>query len=376
MKKNALIVLLSGLIFQPAFLMAQGETTAQNASADLFSNPLFLTLAGVIIVLGILIGVLGGTIVNLIKYKYKLGNTSKKTLSIALLFVALFSGDMAMASDIAGIHTTTFWLLVLVILAELFVITWFILVIYRIFEKEKAPVVVSEEASVQRQSAFSKLWSKLNDSVEIEKEADVLLDHDYDGIKELDNNLPPWWKYGFYLTIVVGIFYITYYHFMGGPNQAEELQRSIAKAEKEIEAYKLANPSKIDPETATFLSSAADLKAGRDLYLKNKCQTCHGENLEGNVVGPNLVDEYWLHGGSLGDVFKTISNGVKGTAMQAWNKSMNDMEILQLASYIQSINGTNPPNAKEPQGTKYEAPADVETTEGEIADESNTGVEA
>jgi cytochrome c oxidase cbb3-type subunit 3 len=372
MKKNALICLLSGMfIAQPSYLLAQGDTAPTTGSADLFANPLFLTLIGVIIVLGLLIGVLGGTIVNLLKYKYKLGNTHKKALSLTALFVALFSGNQAQAADIAGIHTTAFWLLVLVILAELFVISWFVLVIYRIFEKEKVKEAVITEKAVRKQSALSRLWSKLNDSVAIEKEADVLLDHDYDGIKELDNNLPPWWKYGFYFTILFGIGYLAYFHFMSGPNQEEELQRSLAKAAQEIEAYKLANPSKIDPDKVMFLSAAADLKAGKELYIKNKCQTCHGEQLEGNVVGPNLVDAYWLHGGSLSAVFKTISNGVQGTAMQAWNKSMSDQQILQLASYIQSMQGTNPMNAKEPQGDKYEAPSETNESQEDAVENNN-----
>ncbi|QIL74667.1 c-type cytochrome [Hymenobacter sp. HDW8] len=175
--------------------------------------------------------------------------------------------------------------------------------------------------------------------------------HSYDGITEFDNDLPPWWKYGFYFTIVFAVAYMGYYHVAN----AGELQ--IAEYETEMrQAALLVSNEPDDPNkltTYTALMAPADLSAGKSIYTTN-CAPCHGANAEGKV-GPNLTDEYWLHGGEINQVYKTIKFGVTSKGMVAWKGKLGAKQILQVSSYIESLQGSKPANAKEPQGEKATA---------------------
>lgn len=177
---------------------------------------------------------------------------------------------------------------------------------------------------------------------------DQQLDHNYDGITEFDNDLPPWWKYSFYLTIVFGVVYLGYYHV------AEAGQLQTAEYETEMQqAALLVSAEADDPNrltTYTALTAPADLSAGKSVYATN-CAACHGQSGEGKV-GPNLTDAYWLHGGDINHVYKTIKFGVQGKGMVAWKGKLASKQMLQVASYIQSLQGSNPPGAKAPQGEK------------------------
>ena len=218
---------------------------------------------------------------------------------------------------------------------------------------------------VRRQSGLRKWWSDLDKkfftkAAPVEKEADVLLDHDYDGIKELDNALPPWWKWGFYFTIVVAMIYMFRFHVIKtGPTPLEEYDREMKIAAAKIEEFRRNSKEAINEKTVT-LADANGIAEGKKIF-SGTCFPCHGGNGEGNAVGPNLTDEYWLHGGSLGDVFKTISNGVPDKGMQAWGKTYSPADIKNLSSFILSLQGTKPANAKAPQGNLYQSkkPADT-----------------
>ncbi|MBF9141613.1 cbb3-type cytochrome c oxidase N-terminal domain-containing protein [Hymenobacter properus] len=181
---------------------------------------------------------------------------------------------------------------------------------------------------------------------------DELLDHNYDGIHEFDNDLPPWWKYGFYLTIVFAIGYVGYYHVL----KTGQLQGAEYAAEMQQAALLVASTPD-DPNqltTYTVLTAPADLSTGKSLFATN-CAPCHGANAEGKV-GPNLTDEYWLHGGEVNHVYKTVKYGVNGKGMVAWKGKLSGKQILQVTSYVLSLQGSKPANAKPPQGEK-EAPA-------------------
>ncbi|AHJ95350.1 cbb3-type cytochrome c oxidase N-terminal domain-containing protein [Hymenobacter swuensis] len=181
---------------------------------------------------------------------------------------------------------------------------------------------------------------------------DELLDHDYDGIHEFDNDLPPWWKYGFVLTAIFAGCYLTYYHVL----QNGQLQGAEYAAEMQQAALMVSTTSD-DPNqltTYTALTAPAELSSGKSLFATN-CAPCHGANAEGKV-GPNLTDEFWLHGGEVNHVYKTIKFGVNGKGMVAWKGKLSGKQILQVSSYILSLQGTKPANAKPPQGEK-EAPA-------------------
>lgn len=352
--RNLLVVF---MMLAPVALFASENAQEPNAP-NVWSNPLFLTLSGVMLVLALLIGVLGGVILNFLKYKYKAKKEHTRGASVVLFiaFTAWSQDAAAASSSIAGIHATAFWIMVSAIIAELFIIAWFILVLYRLIAKEEALSAthkkVEKEASKPKEAAWYLFWRRINDYVEIEQEKDVLLDHEYDGIKELDNNLPPWWKYGFYLTIVIGIGYLLRFYVFGGPSSAEEYQRSVERAEIEIAAYRAQMSDMVDEETVVMLSGADDLLAGKEYFL-SKCAVCHGPEGQGSSMAPNLTDEYWIHGGSINDVFATIKYGVTGKGMQSWRNEFAPKEIAQIASYIMSLQGTNPDNPWEPQGTLY-----------------------
>jgi cytochrome c oxidase cbb3-type subunit 3 len=188
-------------------------------------------------------------------------------------------------------------------------------------------------------------------AVPVEKEADVLLDHDYDGIKELDNALPPWWKYGFYITLVLGVIYLWRFHISGnGLSPEQEYHEEMTVAAAELENSRKSAGESVDEKTVT-MADKAGIDAGKKVYNIN-CQNCHGASGEGGV-GPNLTDAYWLHGGSINDIFKTVKIGVQEKGMQSWQKVLSPSQIKNVSSYIMTMAGTKPANGKAPQGTLY-----------------------
>jgi cytochrome c oxidase cbb3-type subunit III len=203
---------------------------------------------------------------------------------------------------------------------------------------------------------FQGWWATMNrqfftKAVPVEREADVLLDHDYDGVKELDNALPPWWKYGFYFTIVVAVLYILRYHvWKTGPDPLQEYNQEMKVAAAQIEEYRLKTGDVIDEKTVT-MADAKGIAEGDKIFHSN-CFACHGAKGEG-LVGPNLTDNYWLHGGTINDIFKTIKYGWPEKGMQSWQKMYSPSQIKNLASYIKTLAGTNPPNPKAPQGDLF-----------------------
>ncbi len=172
--------------------------------------------------------------------------------------------------------------------------------------------------------------------------------HDFDGIQEYDNDLPPWWKTMFYVTIVFGIGYMLHFHvFKTGSLQTEEYEMEVEQAA--ILAAKNAD----DPNAVTdykVLTEATALENGKKTFIQN-CAACHGQNAEG-TVGPNLTDEYWLHGGDVNDIFKTVKFGVPAKGMVPWQGKLTKDQILEVSSYILSLQGSKPANGKAPQGEK------------------------
>jgi cytochrome c oxidase cbb3-type subunit 3 len=207
--------------------------------------------------------------------------------------------------------------------------------------------------------SFDIWWKGLTGAVPLEKEEIILLNHNYDGIRELDNHLPPWWKYLFYATIVFAVFYLLDYHvWYSSPNQETEYLTEVAVAEKQIEIYQTKNANSINENSVKLLVSDAKVVAKGKLIFIGKCIACHGADGEGGV-GPNLTDEFWIHGGTIGSIFKTIKNGVPEKGMIAWKATLKPNEMQDVSNYIASLAGTNPPNAKAPQGDKV---ADDSTT--------------
>jgi len=223
-------------------------------------------------------------------------------------------------------------------------------------------LVFLREANLEKgkRSLFSMLLifykDKLVDATPIEREKEILLDHDFDGIKELDNNLPPWWKYLFYVTIVWGVVYFFYFHvFSAGSLQEEEYANEVQSAETQ-KALAMQGSGLIDETNVQFSNDPGTLFAGKENYIKH-CAACHGRDGEG-LVGPNLTDEYWIHGGSINDIFRIIKVGVPDKGMISWKSQLTPTAMQEVSSYIITLQGTNPPNAKPAQGEKYIPPSE------------------
>lgn len=210
------------------------------------------------------------------------------------------------------------------------------------------------ENSEKQFSGIKKWYKKMLNQKPVEKEEEILLDHNYDGIKELDNDLPAWWLYGFYISIIFAFVYMGYYHIFDGETQREEYLAEVAEAKEEIEAYKAANPDLIDASSVELLTEASDLKAGEEIFMTS-CMACHRAD-GGGAIGPNLTDEHWILGGGISNIFQTVSEGGRdGKGMVAWKSELSAQEIAQVASYVISLEGTNPTDPKAPEGKIWEA---------------------
>lgn len=209
-----------------------------------------------------------------------------------------------------------------------------------------------------KEPLWDRLYKRWTNVVPVEKEEDIMFEHSFDGIRELDNTLPPWWVAMFYITIAVGVIYFSYYHILGiGPSSSEKYEAQMERADEQVKAYLASQAEQIDETNVEPLTEDSQLALGKTIYETN-CVACHGTMGEGGV-GPNLTDQYWLHGGGIKNVFKTIKYGVPEKGMISWQSQLRASEMQQVASYILTMQGTNPPNGKEPQGEIYKA-ADVE----------------
>jgi cytochrome c oxidase cbb3-type subunit 3 len=216
-------------------------------------------------------------------------------------------------------------------------------------EEQKEKLAEVNSLKIQEREWFKNLMKKLTRTVPIEDEASLLLNHDYDGIKELDNNLPPWWVYLFYGCIIFAAIYLVRFEIMGGDNQEMELKKELAQAKIEVKEYMKTAPDLMDEKTVTLLSDPADLEIGKTIFTTN-CAACHRADA-GGQIGPNLTDDHWILGGGIKNVFHTITNGGRdGKGMISWKGTLKPKEIQKVASYILSLRGSNPKDPKEPDG--------------------------
>lgn len=201
-------------------------------------------------------------------------------------------------------------------------------------------------------------WSRFNktmsDAVDVDEEHTIELDHSYDGIKELDNHLPPWWKWLFVGTVIWSAIYIFVYHVSSDmPLQLQEYENELTHAQEQSAKMVASQPqAAIDENNLVYAADAEILANGSKVFTIN-CVACHKADGGGNSIGPNLTDAYWLHGGELKNIFSTIKNGAVEKGMPAWGKAMSPKDVRDVAFYVMSLQGTNPPGAKEPQGELF-----------------------
>ena len=172
---------------------------------------------------------------------------------------------------------------------------------------------------------------------------------EYDGIKELDNPLPPWLKYIFYVTIIISFSYLMLLVVFKDDSiiQKMEYSKEMAAARAKTEVAVKAEAV----QSAAVPMSHEQILAGGKVTFDKICYVCHGKFGEG-LVGPNFADDYWIHGGNPEDLKKIIVDGIIDKGMLSYKSQLNNKQIDQVIAYILSLQGTNPPNQKAPQGVK------------------------
>lgn len=185
----------------------------------------------------------------------------------------------------------------------------------------------------------------LTKTTSLEKEADILMDHEYDGIRELDNVLPPWWLWMFYITIFIGVVYFVRYHVIDDWSSFAQYEEEMVIAKAEVDAYLKETGGDINENTAVIVTDAASLDEGKKIFDLN-CASCHRTD-GGGIIGPDLTDDKWIHGGDINSVFKIIKVGVPEKGMLTWDGKISPTQIQGVASYILvKLKGTNPENPK------------------------------
>lgn len=358
--KTALTLL---LMLAASALGAQTKVPVSTPATASGYNQLAVLLIILIIVLAFVIWGMGQVLTALGRQLLNKNKNTGKIVSILLLAGFSLLTQTSFAEDTAaktikeipnygGLTSTAYYVFLTVFAVELVVVLFLAFSIRRMYSELLPEKIKPKSEGSKLATWWTKMDSKLfTRAVSVEKEADILLDHDYDGIRELDNALPPWWKYGFYITIVVAFIYLLNFHVLGiGLNPTQEYNAEMESARIEKEMYEANNKDRIDEKNVP-MANVDGIKAGQNLFEVN-CVACHLKD-GGGMVGPNLTDDYWLHKGSLNDIYNTIKVGYPDKGMQPWGNMFSPKEISFLAGFIKSLKGTKPAVAKEQQGVFY-----------------------
>ncbi|MFY0643977.1 MAG: c-type cytochrome [Bacteroidia bacterium] len=297
-----------------------------------------------------------------------------KTKIATLLFLLLSSNALyAQSSSTISLPRELIWIIYFIT----FLMLILALILYRVSVQLKKYKKGEFESEEQKMWDKRSMWEKLFQLKPIGTDKSVEMDHEYDGIRELDNPPPPWFMFLFYGTIIFAVIYFVRFSVTGaGPTQEEEYIAEMTASEEKQEAALEELDLAIDESNVTYLEDAESISAGEGIYVAN-CKICHDEGGKGNS-GPNLADEYWKNGGGINNVFKTIKYGVPDKGMISWEKMLNPQMIQQVSSYILSLQGTNPEGGLPPEGELWVEPVeDVEQAEDageeEVAEEAAEG---
>jgi cytochrome c oxidase cbb3-type subunit III len=293
-----------------------------------------------------------------------------KILSLLALFAITGAPVMAKSEQsswyttLSGMDSSQLTLLVILGVVLLLIVLLLILMIYlmsfmaAVFQKENPSL--AHEPSWWESFKEKFVTGKMDEVGGKDEKAKVMSDHSYDGITELDNFMPPWLQWVFIGSIAFAVIYFVNYTVLGiGPTGEEEYQEELRLEAIAAETRKANLVAGIDETTVVFDESAAAISSGKSIFETN-CAACHAAD-GGGGVGPNLTDEYWLHGGSIQDVFKIVKYGVVEKGMIPWQDQLSPEQMQQVSSYILTLVGTTPANPKEPQGEPYSATPAAET---------------
>lgn len=313
-------------------------------------------LGGVIILLVVIVAVLSNAIrIAGGSFQQKLKNerdSAKKILSLTLLLSLASSSLFAQTATDQAATGNSFgnwdvYLFVGVVILLFIVILVLVRTLFVLMGIKKTAKVNADGTQAKVRTWFQ----KFNETVPIEDEDSLDMSHNYDGIRELDNKVPSWWNWAFIAGVVFAIVYL-YRMFISEtlPNQFQELAQANEVAATEKLAWLKKGANNVDENNVKMLG-AAEIADGAALYAKN-CVACHGDKGQGGV-GPNLTDDYWIHKGSIKDVFYTIKYGWAEKGMKSWKEDFSPVQIAQLASFVKTLHGTNPPGAKDKQGELF-----------------------
>ncbi len=346
-KKLFVIGILFLLLFIQQPLLAAGPPVPSE-----MSNPMAQLLVGIIVALLLVIVLLAYVVLGAAELYLERYQEAKKATK-ALLIAGLFLGaaplhaqaTSAVSTEIvAKLSDTSLYALISVIIVELGTIFYLLINLRALLSKEKEVTPKAKPSF-----SFSAWWEKVNRFKPVQEESNIDLGHDYDGIRELDNRLPPWWLYGFYACIVFAVIYLYRFHVShAAPSSEEEYQLAVTQATADKEAYLAKAANLVDEKTVVYQTSPDYLAGGQQLF-STACSPCHLAD-GGGSVGPNLTDDYWIHGNTIQDIFKTIKYGYPEKGMKSWQEDYTPAQMAQMASYVKSLQGTHPAKPKEPQG--------------------------
>lgn len=278
---------------------------------------------------------------------FQTGQLSKSFIHIALCLLILLAPNLALAQE--GKTPEDVLMSILITSVLLLAILVLLYVVYALF-------LLMGALRAQEDGPTASLWDEMKGQFlgirPMEEEQQIEMHHEYDGIRELDNHLPPWWTYLFYLTIAFGVVYLmVYYVFQAAPLQDEEYQNEMTLAAQQAEQRKLLAGVTLDETNVEPTQDPNELANGEKIFAQ-LCVACHRAD-GGGSVGPNLTDEYWIHGGGIRNIFNTIKVGVPQKGMISWQAQISATDIRDVGSYILTLVGSNPPDPKAPQGEIY-----------------------
>jgi cytochrome c oxidase cbb3-type subunit 3 len=371
-------------VASPCFLFGADAAAAVAPAKSSLDINVLLTIVAIILLLPLYISSKTFLLVAkdfATKRKNASGLTNKVVTLAMLLLVS--QGAFAQAAEaVTGPRSgdlfssaTTTWILVVGIAVIAMLIVYFSFLTNSFINQKtaetKAAIAKANNTIVEsnRESWWKTIWNKMNSFKPLTEEANIDTGHSYDGIRELDNITPPWFIAGFIGSIIFAAVYLFNYHISkSSPLQIEEFNIEMAEAAKEDVARLAIQGNKVDENSVTMLSGN-DIELGKKVFAAKNCASCHGAtggSMPGGV-GPNLADDYWIHGGSIKDVFKSVKYGWPEKGMISWKDQLSAKEMAQVSSYIMSLKGSNPAGAKEPQGDLYK-----EEAVGNATDSLNT----